>query len=108
MPVITMSRARYESLTGHQREWLRAAAEEAVRASAAHPYDDSAIARRLCGQGVRVSDASVRQLAELRNAVRPVLDALARDPATAPSLAQVLTAAAAAPEPLDVPADCRS
>ncbi|MGN9907756.1 TRAP transporter substrate-binding protein [Phytohabitans sp. LJ34] len=107
MPVITMSRARHDALTGRQREWLRAAAEEAVEASATHPYDDSAIARRLCGQGVRVATASPRQLAEMRQAMRPVIDALARDPATAPSLADVLSVAAAAPEPLDVPADCR-
>lgn len=108
MPVITIGRSRFETLTGDQRGWLRAAAEDAVRASAAHAYDDSTIARRLCGQGVRVSDASARQLAELRKAVQPVLDALARDPATAQSLTQVLTVAAAAPERLDVPADCRS
>jgi TRAP-type C4-dicarboxylate transport system substrate-binding protein len=108
MPVITISRARHDALTGRQREWLRAAAEEAVDASATHSYDDSAIARRLCGQGVRVAEASPRQLAEMRQAVRPVIDALARDPATAPSLTEVLSVAAAAPEPLDVPADCRS
>jgi TRAP-type C4-dicarboxylate transport system substrate-binding protein len=108
MPVIAMSRARYDALTSRQREWLRTAAEDAVRASAAHPYDDSAVVRRLCGQGVRVAEASPRQLAELRRAVRPVIDALARDTATAPSLTEVLRVATAAPEPLDVPADCRS
>jgi TRAP-type C4-dicarboxylate transport system substrate-binding protein len=108
MPVITMNRARYDGLTDRQREWLRAAAQEAVRASATHTYDDSAIARRLCEQGVRVADASPEQLAELRRAVQPVLDALAHDPATAPSMAEVLRLAAAAPEPLDVPDSCRS
>ena len=108
MVVITMSRIRYDALTGRQREWLRTAAAEAVRASAAYPYDDSAITRRLCRQGVRVTDASASQLAELRRAVQPVLDALGNDPATAPSLAEVLTAAPPAPEPLDVPDSCRS
>jgi TRAP-type C4-dicarboxylate transport system substrate-binding protein len=108
MVVITMSRIRYDALTGREREWLRAAAVEAVRASAAHPYDNSAITRRLCRQGVRVSDASASQLAALRRAVRPVLDALASDPATAPSLAEVLTVAPAAAEPLQVPGSCRS
>jgi TRAP-type C4-dicarboxylate transport system substrate-binding protein len=108
MPVITMNRARFDALTGRQRGWLRAAAHQAVQASATRSYDDSAIANRLCGQGVRVSDASPQQLAELRRAVQPVLDALARDPATAPSLVEVLRLAATAPEPLDVPASCRS
>jgi len=74
-----------------------------VRASAAFPYDDSAIiggcAGRACGSPTR--------LAALRRAVQPVLDALGRDPATAPSLAEVLTVAPAAAEPLDVPGSCR-
>jgi TRAP-type C4-dicarboxylate transport system substrate-binding protein len=108
MPVIAMSRLRYGGMSAQQREWLRAAAGEAVRASVDHVYDDSAVAQRLCGAGVRVAEASPTQLAELHEAVRPVLDALAADPVTARSLAEVRKAAEpAAPEPLTVPPQCR-
>ncbi|WP_460491349.1 hypothetical protein [Dactylosporangium cerinum] len=108
MPVIAMSRTRYDALSPKQREWLRAAAREAVQASIDHGYDDSTIADRLCKQGVRVAQASPAQLAELREAVRPVLDRLAGDPATAASMAEVVKATAGTvPEPLVVPAECR-
>ncbi|WP_165440098.1 TRAP transporter substrate-binding protein [Micromonospora kangleipakensis] len=111
MPVIAMSRQRYRALTARQRDWLRSAAQEAVRASVDHAYDDSAIALRLCRLGVRVAEASPEQLAELRRAVQPVVDALAAGPLTAPSLAEVRRTASAEPEPepepLTVPPGCR-
>lgn len=108
MPVIAMSRTRFEALPAQQRAWVRAAAADAVRASVDHAYDDSAIAQRLCRQGVRVADTTPEQLAQLRRAVQPVLDGLAHDPATAASLTEVLRAAASSPpDLLDVPASCR-
>jgi TRAP-type C4-dicarboxylate transport system substrate-binding protein len=108
MPVIAMSRTRFEGLTAQQRAWVRAAAQDAVRASVDHVYDDSAIAERLCRQGVRVADATPEQLGQLRRAVQPVLDRLAHDPATAGSLTEVLRASQSSPpDVLDVPASCR-
>jgi TRAP-type C4-dicarboxylate transport system substrate-binding protein len=108
MPVIAMSRQRFDALPAPQQKWLRAAAGEAVRASADHAYDDSAFVEPLCRTGVRVAPAAPGQLAELRRAVAPVLDRLAGDPVTAPSMVEVRkAAAAAAAEPLTVPPECR-
>lgn len=109
MEVLSLSQQRYDSMTAEQRGWVREAAQEAVQASVGFAYNDDPLARSLCAEGVRFVSATPGQLAALHRAVRPVIDALARDPATAPSLVQVQKVAADFPTPdaIDVPATCR-
>ena len=110
MQVLSLSQKRFDSLTAKQRGWIREAAQQAVQASADYAYDETTPAARLCAQGVRFIDATPGQLAALRRAVRPVLDALARDPATGPSFAQVEKVASQYPtvDTVDVPSSCRT
>jgi len=107
--VLSLSQTRFNSLTAEQQGWIRDAAKEAVDASVNFGYDDNALAVQLCSVGVRFIDANPEQLKALRRAVQPVIDALARDPATSPSLAQVRGVAAKFPSPetVRVPAACR-
>jgi TRAP-type C4-dicarboxylate transport system substrate-binding protein len=109
MYVLALSRARYDSLSEQQRGWVREAAADAVRASVNVRYEEDIPARRLCSRGVRFVDATPAQLAALRHAVQPVVDGLADDPATGPSLKAVLAVAAGFPsaDALTVPASCR-
>jgi TRAP-type C4-dicarboxylate transport system substrate-binding protein len=109
MMVLTLSQKRFDSLTSEQRGWVRDAARDAVQASVSFGYDDSKLAAHLCAQGVRFAVATPDQLAQLHREVQPVIDALARDIATGPSLAQVQKVAADHPTPdaVDVPATCR-
>jgi TRAP-type C4-dicarboxylate transport system substrate-binding protein len=108
MEVLSFSQRRYDSLTSTERGWVQSAAQQAVQASVDYPYDDAAQAGLLCGQGVRFSYATPAQLAALHLAVQPVLDALARDPVTARSLAEVRAAAAPYPtaDSFDVASSC--
>jgi TRAP-type C4-dicarboxylate transport system substrate-binding protein len=109
MGVLTMNQKRFDSLTAEQQRWVRGAAQEAVQASVDFEYDEETPAKLLCRQGVRFYRATPQQLDSLQQAVRPVLDELARDPATAPSLSVVKSVAARFPSPesLDVAASCR-
>jgi len=108
MPVLAISRDTFDALTAEQQAWLVQAAHLAVRASVNFDYDDSSLARRLCPWGVRFVDAAPEQMAALRRAVQPVIDAMAADPSTAPSLAAVERAVAGHTEAdaLDVPVSC--
>ncbi len=110
MQVLSLSQKRFDSLTAKQRGWIREAAKQAVQASADYAYNERTPAARLCAQGVRFIDATPGQLAALRRAVRPVLDALARDPATGPSFAHVAKVASENPtvDTVDVPSSCRT
>ena len=109
MTVLSMSQRRFDSLTAEQQEWVRQAALQAVQASVDFDYDETTPAATLCSQGVQFSEATPQQLADLKRAVQPVLDALARDPITGPSLEEVLNVATDFPTPdvVDVPASCR-
>jgi TRAP-type C4-dicarboxylate transport system substrate-binding protein len=109
MAVLLLSQKRFDSLTAEQQGWVRDAAEQAVQASVDFGYDEATPAGQLCEQGVRFIDATPEQLTALRRAVQPVLDALAQDPATGPSLTEVEKVAADFPNPdvVDVPAGCR-
>jgi TRAP-type C4-dicarboxylate transport system substrate-binding protein len=109
MMVLSLSRKRFDSLTPEQQGWVQGAARDAVHASVEFGYDETTLAAHLCAQGVRFSDATPGQLAGLRHAVQPVVDALARDPATAASLVQVQKVAASnpAPDAVEVPPPCR-
>ncbi|MFE7859866.1 TRAP transporter substrate-binding protein [Streptomyces sp. NPDC057403] len=106
--VLSLSRKRYDSLTGQQRTWVRQAAAAAVRASVTGSHDETSAARVLCRKGARFARADARQLADLRRALRPVLDRLAADPADARLLHQLQALARKhpGPEPLDLPAKC--
>jgi TRAP-type C4-dicarboxylate transport system substrate-binding protein len=108
MMVLSLSQKRFDSLTPEQRGWVQGAARDAVHASVEFGYDETTLAAHLCAQGVRFVDATPDQLARLRHAVQPVIDALARDPATAASLVQVQKVAAshAAPDGVEVPTPC--
>ena len=107
--VLALSRKRFESLTSHQRNWVIRAAHEAVDASTTFRYDDSRQAAASCAAGVRFATSSPSQVASLRRAVRPVNDALARDPATSRSMAVVRRVARRFPQTdvIRVPASCR-
>lgn len=109
MLVLALSQKRFDSLSAEQQGWVRDAAQEAVQASVDFDYEEDALAQQLCSQGVQFVDATPKQLAELSRAVRPVIDGLAHDPATGPSLAAVQKVAAGFPiaDALTVPASCR-
>ena len=109
MEVLALSQKRYDSLTAKQREWVREAAEQAVKASITYPYDETTPAHKVCAEGVRFYSAQPAQLAQLRRAVQPVIKALARNPATASSLADVESAAARFPtaDSITLPSNCR-
>jgi TRAP-type C4-dicarboxylate transport system substrate-binding protein len=107
--VLSLSQRSFDALSETERGWVQRAAAEAVQASVDFPYDDAAVARRLCGLGVRFATATPDQLATLHRTVQPVLDALARDPATRLSMAEVARVAADRldVDALDVPVNCR-
>jgi TRAP-type C4-dicarboxylate transport system substrate-binding protein len=109
MPVLALSQKRFDSLSAEQQGWVRDAAQEAVQASVDFDYEEDVLAKQACSQGVRFVEATPEQLAALRRAVRPVIDALAHDPATGPSLAALQKVAAGFPDAdtLTVPASCR-
>ncbi len=109
MPVLSLSQKRFGSLTSMQRGWIEDAADLAVQASIDFHYDEATPALQLCDLGVRFVIASPAQVAELRSAVQPVLDALSRDPATKAAFAVVSKAASEYPlvDDVDVPNACR-
>lgn len=109
MQLLSLSQKRFDALTGQQQRWVRDAAQQAVQASVDLVPDDATFAAHLCAQGVRFTDATPGQLLALRHAVQPVLDGLARDPATRTSLAQVQKVATAHPgtDAINIPATCR-
>lgn len=108
MFVLSLNEERYESLTDEQRGFVEAAAREAVEASVAGPYDDSGIATELCDVGVRFFDAGSDELDALHEALAPVVQELADDPATGPIVEAIQAIAEEHPdaEPIEVPEGC--
>jgi TRAP-type C4-dicarboxylate transport system substrate-binding protein len=106
--VLALSEKRFRALTAQQQAWVRDAAEQAVKASVEAAYDEASVARTLCGRGARFHDASPGQIQGLRAKVRPVLDKLSADPASAQLLRdlQAIAAQHPGPEVPDVPASC--
>jgi TRAP-type C4-dicarboxylate transport system substrate-binding protein len=100
--VLAMSQERLDSLTEQQRLWVDGAVEAAAAASAAADYDESSSVAALCEAGVRFALASDEDVAALRDAVQPVIDALNASEADTELLADVLAIAAAHPD-VDVP-----
>jgi TRAP-type C4-dicarboxylate transport system substrate-binding protein len=109
MLVLALSQQRFDSLSAEQQGWVRGAAQDAVQASVDFDYPEDSLAEHLCSQGVRFVEATPTQIAALRRAVRPVIDGLAHDPATGPSLAAVQKVATEFPtaDALTVPVSCR-
>lgn len=108
MFVFTMNAATYDRLTPQQQDWVKQAAQAAVQASVDYQYDETTPALNMCRAGVRFHDASVRDLADLKAAVRPVVDTIAADPVSGPLLRKVESVLAddAGPDVPDVPARC--
>jgi TRAP-type C4-dicarboxylate transport system substrate-binding protein len=106
--VLALSEKRFRALTPQQQAWVREAAERAVKASVEATYEEATAARTLCDRGARFHDASPGQIQGLRAKVRPVLDKLTADPASAQLLRDLQTIAAQHPGPEvpDVPASC--
>ncbi len=100
--VLSVSQERFDALTDEQQNWVRQAAEEAMRASVDATYDETTIAQELCEKGARFITASPDQIAALRTSLQPVLDGLAADPASGALLTEIQAIAADHPEP-DVP-----
>jgi TRAP-type C4-dicarboxylate transport system substrate-binding protein len=107
--ILSMSQKRFDALTDEQQDWVREAADNAMQASVEASYDETTIARELCGKGTRFISASPDQIAELRTSVVPVLDGLAADPDEGDLLADIKAVAAANPTVAmpDVPTDCQ-
>ena len=105
--VLSLSQKRFDSLTRQQQGWVREAAARAVRASVTGSHDESALAAELCSTGVRFHRASANQVAGLRAAVQPSLDALAADPTDGSLLRDIQAIAASRPATDDpTPAAC--
>jgi TRAP-type C4-dicarboxylate transport system substrate-binding protein len=83
---LVMNAKRFASLTKQQQQWVRQAAKGAVHESATSPFNEDSAVQRLCLTGLRFSDATPGQLAELHAAIAPVYDQLRRDPTTARDL----------------------
>jgi TRAP-type C4-dicarboxylate transport system substrate-binding protein len=109
MLLLSISRTTFDHLDRRQQGWVRQAARSAIQAAIDYSYDETTPARALCGLGVRFIDASPAQLAELKQAVSPVIDRLAADPVTAATMQQIqaISAAHPAPDVPDVPPSCR-
>jgi len=89
---IVMNRRAFAALTRDQRELLRRAGREAAEPERRQVESDAAAAlAQACTAGKLVfTEASPGELAALRRSVRPVYDELARDPATADALEEIV------------------
>jgi TRAP-type C4-dicarboxylate transport system substrate-binding protein len=107
--VLSLSRKRFDTLTTQQQAWVRQAAQQAVKASVDATYDETTIARGLCGKGVRFINATAEQIAALHTKLQPVLDKLAANPADTQVLHDIQALARQDPDPdvPDVPASCQ-
>jgi TRAP-type transport system periplasmic protein len=77
------------SLTNEQRGWLQRAAHDAEDVSARLADTDQQSVRDECEAGGRFSDASRRQLEELRRSFDPVYAELEADPSTKAAIAEI-------------------
>jgi TRAP-type C4-dicarboxylate transport system substrate-binding protein len=109
MYVLSLSKKRFDALSDQQRGWVRDAAAQAVTASATATYDETSVAKELCGKGARFVDASPDQVAAMRTSLKPVIDKLAADPRNGPVLQAIQTIAAEHPaaEVPNVELSCR-
>jgi TRAP-type C4-dicarboxylate transport system substrate-binding protein len=109
MFVLSLSKKRFDALSDQQRGWVRDAAAQAVAASAAATYDETGVAKELCGKGTRFVDASPDQVAAMRASLKPVIDKLAADPRNGPVLDAIQTVGAEHPaaEVPNVELSCR-
>lgn len=83
---IIIQRDRWDALTEEERGWLTEAAERAVSATVSADRDESLAAEQVCGDGMRLVPTDETQLAAYEEALAPVRDSLADDPAEAPLL----------------------
>jgi hypothetical protein len=106
--VLSISQELFDSLTEQQRGWVREAAARATQASVNATYDETTLARELCGKGARFVEASDSQIADLRAALQPVIEGLATDPDDAALLEEIRAIAFEHPgvDQPDVPAEC--
>jgi TRAP-type C4-dicarboxylate transport system substrate-binding protein len=106
--VLALSQKRLDALTPQQQAWVREAAAQAVKASVEAPYEETPAARSLCARGARFLNATPGQLQGLRTRLRPVLEKLAADPASAQLLEDIQAIAVQHPGPdaPAVPASC--
>jgi hypothetical protein len=108
--VLSINRARWDSLSEQQRGWLSDAAEQGVKAAAAFDFaaDEDRHMAALCSRGVVFDVADDDQLAELQAAVDGLINELRTDAASAELMAAILSAAQAHPEPdaPELPTDC--
>jgi TRAP-type C4-dicarboxylate transport system substrate-binding protein len=89
MPVLVLNQAVWDGLTDQQRDWVQESADRAVQASVDTEYPEDEIAAQLCARGARFRPADPGQVLAMRDAVQPVVDALAADPEEAPVLREV-------------------
>ena len=106
--VLALSQERLDALTDEQRGWVERAAAAALAAASAADYDESAAVARACEAGVRFAVASDDDLAAMRHAVQPVVDALSASEADHALLSEVLAIAGEHPDAYtpEVPAEC--
>jgi TRAP-type C4-dicarboxylate transport system substrate-binding protein len=107
--VLGLSQKRFDALTDEQQDWIREAADKAMRVSVDATYDETTIAQDLCGKGTRFIAASPDQISALRTSLQPVLDGLAADPANGALLTEIQAIAAnhSRPDVPTVPEDCQ-
>ena len=106
---LVMNSKKFASLDPQQQGWLRASAQRAVQESATAAFDESAASVQMCLAGVRFTDATVADLAELRATVAPVYAQLRADEAMAGDLAALQAIDARHPTASEpkVPSGCR-
>jgi hypothetical protein len=105
MHVLSVSQKRFDTLSPEQKTWVREAASRAVQASATATYDESTVAKQLCGEGVSFHRASPAQIEALRIALRPVEQQLTADPANGRLLSQIRGLAVDDTPPESLPVD---
>jgi TRAP-type C4-dicarboxylate transport system substrate-binding protein len=96
--VTTFSEQLFDSLSGQQQDWIRAAAARATEASVDAPYDAAVDLQAYCDRGTQVHEATGAQLEGLHAAVAPVLRDLRNDPETSDLMRAVDRLAAEYPD----------
>jgi TRAP-type C4-dicarboxylate transport system substrate-binding protein len=104
VPVLVLSRGRWDSLSEEQREWITEAAELTVARSVDIGYDETEASSLLCAQGVRFYDASQDQLDGLRQSFASVYSRF-EDDSLWPQV-QALASGYPDAEKPEIPAEC--
>ncbi len=95
MLTLVMTSTRYARLNPNQQEILRQAARESSGAKIAQVRTaESAAVAQVCGTGYHLPHATPAALAAFRNAVAPVIAAMAADPVEASEIATIRALAA--------------